>query len=229
MLIWSLKYEAGVFMSHIAIIDCAISEPSIRCANRMKRVFNLSFTYHCPSWFGIESLKVDKPAAWIIFGSYSNVEDRLPWQLDLQSFMQSQILAGVPTLGICFGHQLMADAFGAEVIKNKNGECFNGPRKVKVINKYGGLSKGEEFTVMTQHSYQLKNLPKDFIHIGESSECKYDVIAHKTLPYISYQAHPEASDHFIKTNMKKAPTKQDIENMLTGGDHVISRFLDSIQ
>lgn len=216
-------------MSHIAIIDCAISEPSIRCANRMKRVFNLSFSYHCPSWFGIETLKVDKPNAWVIFGSYSNVEDRLTWQLALQSFMQNEILKGVPTLGICFGHQLMADAFGATVIKNKNGQCFSGPRKVKIIKDFKGLTKGEEVTMMTQHSFQLKDLPKDFVHIGESDECKYDIIAHKTLPYISYQGHPEASDHFMKTNMDKAPSKQDIENMLGGGDHVISRFLDSIQ
>ncbi len=215
-------------MSHIAIIDCAISEPSIRCANRMKRSFDLSFTYHSPSWFGIESLKVDKPSAWIIFGSYSNVEDRLPWQMSLQSFMQQQILSGVPTLGICFGHQLMADAFGAEVVKNEKDVCYSGPRKVSIIKDFGGLKKGEEVCMMTQHSYQLKNLPKDFIHIGESKECKYDIIAHKSLPYISYQGHPEASPHFIQNSMEKAATKQDLENMLSGGDHVISMFFKSM-
>jgi GMP synthase (glutamine-hydrolysing) len=215
-------------MSHIAIIDCAISEPSIRCANRMKRLFNLSFTYHSPSWFGIESLKVDKPAAWIIFGSYSNVEDRLPWQIELQNFMQQQILDGVPTLGICFGHQLMADAFGVEVIKNDNDVCFNGPRKITILESFGGLKKGEEVCMMTQHSYQIKDLPKDFIHIGESKECKYDIIAHNSLPFISYQGHPEASDHFIRTNMKTPPTKEELENMLTGGDHVISMFLQTM-
>ncbi|MCO4795207.1 MAG: hypothetical protein KC493_15930 [Bacteriovoracaceae bacterium] len=213
---------------HIAIIDCAISEPSIKCVNRMGRIFGQSMTYHSPSWFGIESLRVDKPKAWIIFGSYSNVEDKYPWQLNLQSFMQEQILKGVPTLGICFGHQLMADAFGAKVVKNSKDKCLSGPREVKVLRSHMGLKKNEAITMMTQHRFHLKNLPKDFIHIGESKNCKYDIIAHRSLPYISYQGHPEASRHFIESNMEKPASKQDIEMMNQGGDYVISRFFESM-
>lgn len=211
---------------HIAIIDCAISEPSIPCYKRMGRVFGRSMTYHSPPWFGIESLKVDRPLAWIIFGSYSNVEDRLPWQTNLQGFMQEQILKGIPTLGICFGHQLMADAFGGEVVKNRKGECFSGLRKTKIVTDFAGLKKGEEICMMTQHSYQIKNLPEDFIHVGSSRKCHLDIIAHKSLPYLSFQGHPEASFHFIQTNAGKAFSKTDLERMQQGGDYVIAKFLE---
>ena len=143
--------------------------------------------------------------------------------------MKNEILKGIPTLGICFGHQLIADAFGATIIKNKKDKCLSCPRKVKILKDFKGLNKGEELIIMTQHSFQLENLPKDFIHIGESSDCTYDIIAHKNLPYISYQGHPEASDYFMKSNMGEDLSERDVGNMLRGGDHVLSRFLRSTQ
>jgi GMP synthase (glutamine-hydrolysing) len=60
-------------------------------------------------------------AAFILTGSSSNVTERAPWMLRAEGYVRDLAGAGVPVLGICFGHQLIAKALGGEVEKNPRG------------------------------------------------------------------------------------------------------------
>jgi GMP synthase (glutamine-hydrolysing) len=60
-------------------------------------------------------------AAYVITGSAAHVQDREPWVVRTEAWLRDVVAAGVPTLGICFGHQLLAQALGGEVQRNPRG------------------------------------------------------------------------------------------------------------
>ena len=58
--------------------------------------------------------------AYLITGSPAGVYDPLPWIAELMSFLQAA-KGQAALVGICFGHQAMAQAFGGQVIKSPKG------------------------------------------------------------------------------------------------------------
>jgi GMP synthase (glutamine-hydrolysing) len=69
-------------------------------------------------------------AAFIITGSAAHVWAREPWMLRTEGWLRDAVPLGVPIFGICFGHQLLAQALGGEVIKNPRGREI-GTRRIE--------------------------------------------------------------------------------------------------
>ena len=59
--------------------------------------------------------------AILITGSAAGVYDDYFWLDPLRTFIREAHAAEVPMLGICFGHQIMADALGGDVRKSEKG------------------------------------------------------------------------------------------------------------
>ena len=58
--------------------------------------------------------------AYLVTGSSAGVYDPLPWIGELKGFLRhAKGRAGL--VGVCFGHQVMAEAFGGQVIKSPKG------------------------------------------------------------------------------------------------------------
>ncbi|PDT05951.1 GMP synthase [Rhizobium chutanense] len=57
----------------------------------------------------------DAGTAAIITGSWSMVTDREPWSEALGDWIREAMALDAPVFGVCYGHQLMADALGGQV------------------------------------------------------------------------------------------------------------------
>ena len=57
----------------------------------------------------------------LITGSAAGVYEDHAWLPPLRAFVRKAYAAGTPMLGVCFGHQLMADALGGDVRKSEKG------------------------------------------------------------------------------------------------------------
>lgn len=60
-------------------------------------------------------------AGAIVTGSAAMVTERLDWSERSAAWLREAAHAGLPLLGICYGHQLIAHALGGEVGDNPNG------------------------------------------------------------------------------------------------------------
>lgn len=60
-------------------------------------------------------------AGVIVTGSHDMVTDRLPWSARVEQWIPQILEAGVPFLGICYGHQLLAQAMGGKVVYHPAG------------------------------------------------------------------------------------------------------------
>jgi len=84
-----------------------------------------------PMWQGgydVVDVRTDAPppapdaaAAFVITGSAANVPTREPWMLRTEGWLRAVTAAETPTFGICFGHQILAQALGGEVQRNPRG------------------------------------------------------------------------------------------------------------
>ena len=83
-------------------------------------------------WNGIPYQRVSMPknveewfdsgiSALIISGSRSNLTMPEDWMEEASEFVRKAVEHGVPTLGICFGHQLLAQTFGGKLQRAETG------------------------------------------------------------------------------------------------------------
>ncbi len=99
----------------------------------------------------------------------------------------------LPILGICYGHQLLAQIFGGKIEKGKLKEY--GKTEVfikKPIKILKGLKKKE--TVLMSHQDKVVFLPPDFEILAFSKNTEICAFCHKKEPIFGVQWHPEVPE-----------------------------------
>lgn len=125
---------------------------------------------------------------WLITGSAHGAYDDLAWIPRLEQFIRDAYKADVPVAGICFGHQIMAQALGGRVEKYTGG-WGAGHMRYK-------MADGREFGVNAMHQDQVVVRPPEAEVICTSDFCENAGLAYKGKA-ISFQPHPEFDDHFM--------------------------------
>jgi GMP synthase-like glutamine amidotransferase len=125
---------------------------------------------------------------WLITGSAHGAYDDLPWIPKLEEFIRQAYREEVPVAGICFGHQIMAQALGGKVEKYSGGWGV-GTMRYRMVD-------GREYALNAMHQDQVVKRPPESEVICSSDFCENAGLAYKGKA-ISFQPHPEFDDHFM--------------------------------
>ena len=96
----------------------------------------------------------------------------------------------VPILGICLGHQMIANVFGGET---RSAEIESYAQIDLKIEKQAGIFEdiGDTLKVWASHKDEVIKLPEDFEVLASSDKCAIEAMKHKDKEIYGIQFHPE--------------------------------------
>lgn len=137
----------------------------------------------------------DRHEAVVITGSPAGVYEPLPWIAPLQEFIRSADQAKM--VGICFGHQVMAEALGGYVEKSDKG-WGAGLHRYRIVHAGPWMDPVAEVSVPASHQDQVVIQPPNTDVVARSDFTEFAGLAWTDRPAISLQFHPEFSPAFAK-------------------------------
>ncbi|MCB1329771.1 MAG: type 1 glutamine amidotransferase [Maritimibacter sp.] len=135
-------------------------------------------------WSVVENVFPEGPDAadgWLIGGSRHGVYEDHPWIAPLEQLIRDIVAADRPLVGICFGHQIIAQALGGRVEKYHGGWAL-GPTAYDFA--------GTPLTLNAWHQDQVVAPPEGAEVIASNAFCRYAGLRLGDKTY-SVQPHPE--------------------------------------
>ncbi len=131
----------------------------------------------------------------VIAGSHAMVTQNLDWSLRVEAWLVPVVAAGIPVLGICYGHQLLAKALGGKVDFHPDGlEIGTIPITLTAEALSDPLLQGlpQVFKAHTCHSQTVLTLPPGGVILAENTHDPHHAfrVGHAAW---GVQFHPEYS------------------------------------
>jgi len=134
---------------------------------------------------------------YLFTGSQYSSYDNLDWIHKLQEYVQELHTNKIKIIGICFGHQIIAQSLGGKVAKNKRGWEI-GVTATHVVNRMDWMKPVREFFFnLVSHQDEVIQLPEDAINFVSTNLCEYSgfTIGNHIL---TFQGHPEFNKQYLK-------------------------------
>ncbi|MEY9729292.1 type 1 glutamine amidotransferase [Bradyrhizobium yuanmingense] len=130
-----------------------------------------------------------KLEAILITGAAAGVYDGLDWIAPLKDFVRTAYANKTPMVGVCFGHQLIAQALGGTVRKSEQGWGIG--RHVYQVLPENGLIDGEAVAVAASHQDQVIEPPSEALTILSSAFTPHAGLLYANGATLTVQPHPE--------------------------------------
>jgi len=132
---------------------------------------------------------------WLITGSRHGVYENLDWMLKLQAFIRVLAEQKIALVGICFGHQIIAQALGGKVVKSDKGWGV-GPHRYRIDEAQPWMKSAvDEVSIYAFHQDQVVELPPQARVFSSSEFCPNAGLCYGD-SIISVQAHPEFAEEY---------------------------------
>jgi len=134
----------------------------------------------------------------VITGSAAGVYDSPPWMDPLRAFIRDAYGKKTPMLGVCFGHQVMADALGGDVRKSEKGWGLG--RQVYAVKTKPGFMNGigTEVAIAASHQDQVIAPPPEAEVFLASEFTPNAGLIYRNDAAMSLQPHPEFDEAFAR-------------------------------
>ena len=140
--------------------------------------------------------QVEDHAGYIVTGSPAGVYEEHGWIAPLKEWL-GRARGRARLVGICFGHQIMAEAFGGRVEKSARGWGV-GLHRYEAIAAEPWMDRPGAFSIAVSHQDQIVRQPPGSRVIGGNAFSPFGVLAYHEHPAISFQCHPEFDPEFAK-------------------------------
>ena len=131
---------------------------------------------------------------WLITGSSFGVYEKIAWIDKLKNLVQKIYNIKTPLVGICFGHQVIADALGGKVEKSHKGWGVGVHKYERKLNPEWSETVGEFFSGYVSHQDQVIVKPEKAYTIYGSDFCPNSILCYDDIEKpvaVSIQSHPE--------------------------------------
>lgn len=139
---------------------------------------------------------------WLVTGSRHGVYEDHPWIEPLKAFLRDCMAREVPVVGVCFGHQILAEAMGGRAVKSDKGWGLG----VSDYQPAGTLSWAPELQAPWKgfaiHQDQVVEQPPDTTLIMTSEFCPLAALAYgppDAPRALTVQPHPEYHRDLFET------------------------------
>ena len=134
--------------------------------------------------------------AVLITGSPFGVYDSTPWMDPLRRFIRAAHGARIPMVGVCFGHQIIADALGGEVRKSEKGWGI-GRHSYDITRRRDWMGEDRPaVSLSASHQDQVITPPVGAVTLARSAHTEHAILEYADAPVITIQGHPEFSDRY---------------------------------
>lgn len=145
----------------------------------------------------------EQPTDWdgiVVTGSPAMVSDREPWSEKAADWLAQAVDQSVPTLGVCYGHQLLAHALGGEVGYHPKGR-ESGTQRIELLARaqddplFGGMPG--TFKAQLTHKQSVLSLPPGAVLLGYNEHEPHQAFRVGKCTW-GVQFHPEFSDAIMR-------------------------------
>ena len=146
--------------------------------------------------------------AYLVTGSPAGVYEDHVWIEPLKAFLRAAS-GKARIVGICFGHQIMAEAFGGRVEKSARGWGV-GLQTLEILARRPFMNGEAAVSVPASHQDQIVVPPPGAEVLAGSLFSPYGILAYTDRPALSMQFHPEFEPAFaqalIESRRERLPT-----------------------
>lgn len=134
--------------------------------------------------------------AVLITGAAAGVYDEFDWIAPLEDFVRASYANKTPMVGVCFGHQLIAQALGGTVRKSEKGWGIG--RHVYQVLPDNGIFDGEAVAIACSHQDQVIEAPTEARTILSSEFTPHAGLLYANGATLTVQPHPEFDAEFAQ-------------------------------
>ena len=187
-------------MPHVTIIETGLVSPENRERHgSYPQMFEAMIAAADPSvTFDAVSIPAGEPLpetseleAILITGSSAGVYEGFDWIAPLEDFVRAAHARKVPMVGVCFGHQLIAQALGGVVRKSEKGWGLG--RHVYDVAPGNRIVEGPRIALAASHQDQVITPPAGAKTILSSDFAAFAGLLYPGGTTLSVQPHPEFS------------------------------------